>query len=79
MNERFAAQVIAACASCPIDPERLNVNGGGSRSASAWPAPARSCQATILYEMQRRPGTLRLGHHVRSALESVPLEIFERS
>jgi acetyl-CoA acyltransferase len=54
LNEAFAAQVIACLRELPIDPDRLNVNGGAIALGHPLGCTGAKLTATILYEMQRR-------------------------
>ena len=54
MNEAFAAQVIACLRELPIDPERLNVNGGGIALGHPLGCTGAKLTTTLLYEMRRR-------------------------
>jgi 3-oxoadipyl-CoA thiolase len=59
LNEAFAAQVLACHLELGIDPERLNVNGGGIALGHPLGASGARILTTLLHEMGRR-GT-RLG------------------
>jgi acetyl-CoA acyltransferase len=59
LNEAFAAQVIACLRELPIDPERLNVNGGAIALGHPLGCTGAKLTATLLYEMRRR--TARYG------------------
>jgi acetyl-CoA acyltransferase len=54
LNEAFAAQVIACLRELPIDPDRMNVNGGGIALGHPLGCTGAKLTATLLYEMQRR-------------------------
>jgi acetyl-CoA acyltransferase len=54
LNEAFAAQVLACLRELPIDPERLNVNGGAIALGHPLGCTGARLTATLLYEMQRR-------------------------
>jgi acetyl-CoA acyltransferase len=54
LNEAFAAQVLACLRELPIDPGRLNVNGGAIALGHPLGCTGAKLTATILYEMQRR-------------------------
>ena len=54
LNEAFAAQVLACLKELPIDPERLNVNGGAIALGHPLGCTGARLTTTILYEMQRR-------------------------
>jgi acetyl-CoA acyltransferase len=54
LNEAFAAQVLACLRELPIDPERLNVNGGAIALGHPLGCTGAKLTATILHEMKRR-------------------------
>jgi acetyl-CoA acyltransferase len=54
LNEAFAAQVLAVLKELPIDPSRLNVNGGAIALGHPLGCTGAKLTATILYEMKRR-------------------------
>jgi acetyl-CoA acyltransferase len=54
INEAFAAQVIACLRELPIDPERMNVNGGAIALGHPLGCTGAKLTATLLYEMRRR-------------------------
>ena len=54
LNEAFAAQVIACLRELPIDPDRLNVNGGAVALGHPLGCTGAKLTATILYELRRR-------------------------
>jgi acetyl-CoA acyltransferase len=54
INEAFAAQVIACLRELPIDPDRINVNGGAIALGHPLGCTGAKLTATILHEMQRR-------------------------
>jgi acetyl-CoA acyltransferase len=54
LNEAFAAQVLACLRELPIDPGRLNVNGGAIALGHPLGCTGAKLTATILYEMKRR-------------------------
>ena len=54
INEAFAAQVIACLRELPIDPDRMNVNGGAIALGHPLGCTGAKLTATLLYEMQRR-------------------------
>jgi acetyl-CoA acyltransferase len=54
LNEAFAAQVLACLKELPIDPERLNVNGGAIALGHPLGCTGAKLTTSILYEMQRR-------------------------
>jgi acetyl-CoA acyltransferase len=54
LNEAFAAQVLAVLAQIPIDPARLNVNGGAIALGHPLGCTGAKLTATLLHEMKRR-------------------------
>ena len=54
MNEAFAAQVLACLDEMPIDPDRLNVNGGAIALGHPLGCSGAKLTTTLLYEMRRR-------------------------
>jgi acetyl-CoA acyltransferase len=54
LNEAFAAQVIACLRELPIDPERLNVNGGAIALGHPLGCTGAKLTTSLLYEMGRR-------------------------
>jgi len=54
LNEAFAAQVLACLRELPIDPEKLNVNGGAIALGHPLGCTGAKLTATILHEMARR-------------------------
>jgi acetyl-CoA acyltransferase len=54
LNEAFAAQVIACLRELPLDPERLNVNGGAIALGHPLGCTGAKLTTTLLYEMRRR-------------------------
>jgi acetyl-CoA acyltransferase len=54
INEAFAAQVLACLRELPIDPDRMNVNGGGIALGHPLGCTGAKLTATLLYEMRRR-------------------------
>jgi len=54
LNEAFAAQVIACLRELPIDPDRLNVNGGAIALGHPLGCTGAKLTTSILYEMRRR-------------------------
>ena len=56
LNEAFAAQVLACLAALPIDPDRLNVNGGAIALGHPLGCTGAKLTATLLYELKRRGG-----------------------
>jgi acetyl-CoA acyltransferase len=54
LNEAFAAQVLACLRELPIDPDRLNVNGGAIALGHPLGCTGARLTTTMLYEMKRR-------------------------
>ena len=54
INEAFAAQVLACMRDMPIDPERLNVNGGAIALGHPIGCTGTRIVATLVHEMQKR-------------------------
>jgi acetyl-CoA acyltransferase len=54
LNEAFAVQVIACLRELPIDPDRLNVNGGAIALGHPLGCTGAKLTTSILYEMRRR-------------------------
>ena len=54
LNEAFASQVLACLRELPIDPDRLNVNGGAIALGHPLGCTGAKLTATILNEMRRR-------------------------
>src|SRR6267143_255296 len=54
LNEAFAAQVLACLKELPIDPERLNVNGGAIALGHPIGCTGSSIVTTLAHEMQKR-------------------------
>ena len=54
LNEAFSAQMLACLRDLPIDPERLNVNGGAIALGHPIGATGAHIVATLLHEMRRR-------------------------
>jgi acetyl-CoA acyltransferase len=54
LNEAFAAQVLACLRELPIDPARLNVNGGAIALGHPLGCTGAKLTATLLHEMKRR-------------------------
>jgi acetyl-CoA acyltransferase len=54
LNEAFASQVLACLRELPIDPERLNVNGGAIALGHPLGCTGAKLTTTLLYEMARR-------------------------
>ena len=56
LNEAFAAQALACLREFPIDPERLNVNGGAIALGHPLGCTGAKLTTTLLYELNRRKG-----------------------
>jgi acetyl-CoA acyltransferase len=54
LNEAFASQVLACLRELPIDPDRLNVNGGAIALGHPLGCTGAKLTATVLHEMRRR-------------------------
>jgi acetyl-CoA C-acetyltransferase len=54
LNEAFAAQVLACLRDLPIDPERLNVNGGAIALGHPIGCTGTRILTTLVHEMRRR-------------------------
>jgi acetyl-CoA acyltransferase len=54
LNEAFASQALACLRELPIDPQRLNVNGGAIALGHPLGCTGAKLTATLLYEMKRR-------------------------
>jgi acetyl-CoA acyltransferase len=54
LNEAFAAQMLACLRELPIDPDRLNVNGGAIALGHPLGCTGAKLTTTLLYEMKRR-------------------------
>jgi acetyl-CoA acyltransferase len=54
LNEAFASQVLACLKELPIDPEKLNVNGGAIALGHPLGCSGAKLTTTILHEMRRR-------------------------
>jgi len=54
LNEAFAAQVLACLQELPIDPERLNVNGGAIALGHPLGCTGAKLTTTLVHEMRRR-------------------------
>jgi len=54
LNEAFASQVLACLKELPIDPEKLNVNGGAIALGHPLGCTGAKLTTTILHEMRRR-------------------------
>jgi len=60
LNEAFAAQVLACLRELPIDPERLNVNGGAIALGHPLGASGARLVTTAMYELERSGGRYAL-------------------
>jgi acetyl-CoA acyltransferase len=56
LNEAFAAQILACLAELPIDPARLNVNGGAIALGHPLGCTGARLTTTLLHELGRRQG-----------------------
>ena len=65
LNEAFASQVLACLRELPLDPERVNVNGGAIALGHPLGCTGAKLTTTLVYEMQRRTRTLRARDDVR--------------
>jgi acetyl-CoA acyltransferase len=54
LNEAFAAQVLACLKALPIDPDKLNVNGGAIALGHPLGCTGARLTTSLLYEMRRR-------------------------
>ena len=54
INEAFAAQVLACLKELPIDPDKLNVNGGAIALGHPLGCTGARLTTTMLYELRRR-------------------------
>jgi acetyl-CoA acyltransferase len=54
LNEAFAAQVLACLKALPLDPDRLNVNGGAIALGHPLGCTGAKLTTSLLYEMKRR-------------------------
>ena len=54
LNEAFAVQVLACLEALPIDPDRLNVNGGAIALGHPLGCTGAKLTTTLLHEMRRR-------------------------
>jgi acetyl-CoA acyltransferase len=54
LNEAFAAQVLACLKELPIDPDKLNVNGGAIALGHPLGCTGARLTTTLLHEMRRR-------------------------
>ena len=56
LNEAFAAQILACLRELPIDPGKLNVNGGAIALGHPLGCTGAKLTTTLLYELRRRNG-----------------------
>ena len=56
LNEAFAAQVLACLRELPIDPAKLNVNGGAIALGHPLGCTGAKLTTSLLYELKRRQG-----------------------
>ena len=56
LNEAFAAQVLACLRELPIDPDKLNVNGGAIALGHPLGCTGAKLTTSLLYELERRGG-----------------------
>ena len=56
LNEAFASQALACLREFPIDPDRLNVNGGAIALGHPLGCTGAKLTTTLLYELRRRKG-----------------------
>ena len=56
LNEAFAAQILACLREFPIDPDKLNVNGGAIALGHPLGCTGAKLLTTLLYELRRRKG-----------------------
>ena len=56
LNEAFATQVLACLREFPIDPDKLNVNGGAIALGHPLGCTGAKLTTTLLYELERRNG-----------------------
>ncbi len=56
LNEAFAAQVLACTKELPMDPDRLNVNGGAIALGHPLGCTGARLTTSLLYELRRRQG-----------------------
>ena len=62
LNEAFAVQVLACLKELPIDPDRLNVNGGAIALGHPLGCTGARLMTSLLFELERTGG--RYGHEV---------------
>jgi acetyl-CoA acyltransferase len=56
LNEAFAAQVLACLRELPIDPDKLNVNGGAIALGHPLGCSGAKLTTSLLHELKRRGG-----------------------
>ena len=56
LNEAFAAQVLACLRELPLDPDKLNVNGGAIALGHPLGCTGAKLTTSLLYELERRQG-----------------------
>ncbi len=56
LNEAFAAQTLACLQELPIDPDKLNVNGGAIALGHPLGCTGAKLTTSLLYELERRQG-----------------------
>jgi acetyl-CoA acyltransferase len=56
LNEAFAAQVLACLRELPLDPDKLNVNGGAIALGHPLGCTGAKLTTSLLYELERRKG-----------------------
>ena len=56
LNEAFAAQVLACLRELPVDPDKLNVNGGAIALGHPLGCTGAKLTTSLLHELQRRQG-----------------------
>ena len=56
LNEAFAAQILACLAELPIDPARLNVNGGAIALGHPLGCTGAKLTTTLVHELKKRQG-----------------------
>ena len=56
LNEAFAAQVLACLRELPIDPDKLNVNGGAIALGHPLGCTGAKLTTSLVHELKRRGG-----------------------
>ena len=56
LNEAFAAQALPCIDQLGLDPERVNVNGGGIALGHALGSSGSRLMTTLVHELRRREG-----------------------